>query len=245
MDNHIFRSALNGFNRQDVMEYIERTQKEAGENAAALEAEIADLRRSEDETLGQLKKSRQKGEELSEQLSDMTERCETARKNWEEHAAAAAALRTDVQQRDATIRELTRENQDLIRRIREMEEQLASARREKEQVAQLELEARERSADVIAQAENEGAVIVAQAKEEAQSILTAAQARTSAMHNEMMTHLMETAAKQEELITQFNASAVHVTSELRKMDVSMAQLPLTCNHLREQLKSLLEKAENK
>ena len=34
MDNHIFRSALSGFNRQDVMEYIEKTQKE-GESAAA------------------------------------------------------------------------------------------------------------------------------------------------------------------------------------------------------------------
>ena len=29
MDNHIFRGAALGFNRQDVMEYIERTQKEA------------------------------------------------------------------------------------------------------------------------------------------------------------------------------------------------------------------------
>ena len=33
MDNHIFRSALSGFNRQDVMEYIERTQKQAEEAA--------------------------------------------------------------------------------------------------------------------------------------------------------------------------------------------------------------------
>lgn len=34
MDNHIFRGAALGFNRQDVMEYIEKTQKE-GESAAA------------------------------------------------------------------------------------------------------------------------------------------------------------------------------------------------------------------
>ena len=36
MDNHIFRSAALGFNRQDVMEYIEKTQKEAEANAASL-----------------------------------------------------------------------------------------------------------------------------------------------------------------------------------------------------------------
>ena len=43
MDNHIFRSALSGFNRQDVMAYIERTQKQAEEAAAGLEARLAEL----------------------------------------------------------------------------------------------------------------------------------------------------------------------------------------------------------
>ena len=36
MDNYIFRSAALGFNRQDVMEYIEKTQKEAESSAAGL-----------------------------------------------------------------------------------------------------------------------------------------------------------------------------------------------------------------
>ena len=44
MDNHIFRSALSGFNRQDVMEYIERTQKQAEEAAARLEDQVRQAR---------------------------------------------------------------------------------------------------------------------------------------------------------------------------------------------------------
>ena len=47
MDNHIFRSALSGFNRQDVMAYIERTQKQAEEAAAGLEARLAELELNE------------------------------------------------------------------------------------------------------------------------------------------------------------------------------------------------------
>mgnify|MGYP003315122021 CR=1 FL=1 len=43
MDNHIFRSAINGFNRHDVMGYIEKTQKAAAERAAALEAQLIEL----------------------------------------------------------------------------------------------------------------------------------------------------------------------------------------------------------
>ena len=40
MDNHIFRSALSGFNRQDVMAYIERTQKQAEEAAAGPDGKV-------------------------------------------------------------------------------------------------------------------------------------------------------------------------------------------------------------
>ena len=47
MDNHIFRSAALGFNRQDVMEYIEKTQKE-------VESAAADLSRRLDEALEEL-----------------------------------------------------------------------------------------------------------------------------------------------------------------------------------------------
>ena len=47
MDNHIFRSAIGGFNRQDVMEYIERTQKQSEESIAWLESQTAQLQASE------------------------------------------------------------------------------------------------------------------------------------------------------------------------------------------------------
>ena len=40
MDNHIFRSAALGFNRQDVMEYIEKTQKDAETAAADLSSQL-------------------------------------------------------------------------------------------------------------------------------------------------------------------------------------------------------------
>ena len=45
MDNHIFRSAIGGFHRQDVMEYIERTQKQSEENTAWLESQVEQLQK--------------------------------------------------------------------------------------------------------------------------------------------------------------------------------------------------------
>ena len=60
MDNHIFRSAIGGFNRQDVTEYIERTQKQAEEAAAALNKQLEDLRQAEGEARAALEERERK-----------------------------------------------------------------------------------------------------------------------------------------------------------------------------------------
>ena len=59
MDNHIFRSAFNGFNRQDVAAYIEKSQKEAAERAAELETQLEALRKSEEALRAELEKCEQ------------------------------------------------------------------------------------------------------------------------------------------------------------------------------------------
>ena len=69
MDNHIFRSALNGFNRQDVMEYIERTQKEAAGNIEQLEAELQTVRQELNETRQQLEECENAKDAVSAELS--------------------------------------------------------------------------------------------------------------------------------------------------------------------------------
>ena len=86
MDNHIFRGAALGFNRQDVMEYIERTQKQAEENAARLEAQAEDLRKSGEESRQALEDLTGEKEALARQLEDMTQSCEQAKSNWESQA---------------------------------------------------------------------------------------------------------------------------------------------------------------
>ena len=43
MDNTFFRSALNGFNRQDVMTYIEKTRSDAETRTARLEDRVREL----------------------------------------------------------------------------------------------------------------------------------------------------------------------------------------------------------
>lgn len=267
MDNHIFRSALSGFNRQDVMTYIEKTQREAAEQIAALEAQTAELREKEEAGRQALEACSAEREDLARQLEDMTLRYHHAKNNWDAQAAAKDSFRADVAQRDETIRDLTGENQKLFRRVQELEEQVSAFRQEKEQIAQLELEARDRSAAVIAQAQAQAQDTVRQAEEEAQAalekareeasacvsqaedradtIVTQAQARAAAIRGETEEHVESTVNQYKALFSSFDTIAGHVASELRKMDVTVAQLPISFNHLRDSLEALLEKAKER
>ena len=115
------------------------------------------------------------------------------------------------------------EKERLTRRVLELEEQISSFRRDKERVAQLELEARQRAADTVEEAQRQAA---------------------DAMLRETEERLTAIVEQYGGLFSSFESISAHVSSELRKMDVSVSQLPLSFNHLREGLQSVLEKANS-
>ena len=254
MDNQFFRSALGGFNRQDVMAYIEKTQKEAAENAARLEKQAAELQEAGEAVRQELKSCTQERDEFSRQLEDMTLRYNHAKNNWDAQAAAKDSFRADVAQRDETIRELTEENQKLFHRVQEMEEQVAAFRQEKEKIAQLELEAHQRCEALLAdageraritetQADAQASATVREAEAKAAAILSEAQARAQALQREMVEEIEGAVNQYNALFTSFHTITTHVASELRKLDVAVAQLPINFNHLQDRMEALLERAK--
>lgn len=254
MDNQFFRGSLGGFNRQDVMAYIEKTQKEAAENAERLEQQVSELRESEASVRRELESCSQEREDLSRQLTDMTLRYNHAKNNWEAQTAAKESFRSDVAQRDGAIRDLTGENQELFRRVQELEEQVAAFRQEKEKVAQLELEARGRCETLLAEAGEQARVTTAQAEAQASAtvqeaeakaaaILSDAQARAQALKKETAEEIEGAVGQYDALFTSFNTITSHVAGELRKLDVTVAQLPINFNHLQDSLHTLLERAK--
>ena len=244
MDNHIFRSALSGFNRQDVMEYIERTQKQAEEAAARLEDQVRQARQECDEARQALDACTEEKEALSRQLEEMTLKFNHAKNNW------------DVTQRDQTVRELTEENQGLFRRVQDLEDQLASMRLEKERITQLELDAHQRADEVVAQASAQAQLIQTQAQaqadgtirsagEEAQPDVAEARSQAQALLRAAAEKVGETAAAYDQLFQSFTSITSHISGELRKLDVTAAQLPISFNHLKDGLHQLQEQARER
>ncbi len=256
MDNHIFRSALSGFNRQDVMEYIERTQKQAEEAAARLEDQVRQARQECDEARQALDACTEEKEALSRQLEEMTLKFNHAKNNWEAQAQAKESFRQDVTQRDQTVRELTEENQGLFRRVQDLEDQLASMRLEKERITQLELDAHQRADEVVAQASAQAQLIQTQAQaqadgtihsanEEAQAAVAQARSQAQALLRAAAEKVGETAAAYDQLFQSFPSITSHISGELRKLDVTAAQLPISFNHLKDGLHQLQEQARER
>lgn len=256
MDNHIFRSALSGFNRQDVMEYIERTQKQAEEAAAQLEDQARQAQQSWAEARQALDACTEEKEDLARQLEEMTLRFNHAKNNWEAQAQARESFRQDVAQRDQTVRDLTEENQGLFRRVQELEDQLAAMRLEKERITQLELDAHQRADEVVAQANAQAQALQAQAQaqadetvraanEEAQAAVAGARSRAQDLLRAAEEKVGETAAEYDQLFQSFSAITTHISGELRKLDVTAAQLPISFNRLKEGLHQLQEQARER
>lgn len=245
MDNHIFRSALSGFNRQDVMEYIERTQKQAEETAAGLEARVEELRQAEETARGELEACAEEKDDLARQLEDMTLRYNHAKNNWEAQSEAKDSFRRDVAQRDQTIKELTGENQRLFRQVQELEGQMDALRREKEKLTQLELDARQRADEVLAQAQAQAQEVLDRADVQARRTEEEAGVRARTLLGEAEVHIGETAAQYEKMFRSFETITGHITAELRKLDVTAAQLPIGLAPLKEALTELQEKAKER
>lgn len=244
MDNHIFRSALNGFNRQDVTVYIEKTQKEASEHAQALEAQLEELRKSEAQLRAELESLTQERDTLCAQLSDMTES--------REHTAAEldAALEKNAELEQAV--QVARSEQDSLNALLQgMRDEVAAARGEKESVAQLELEARKRAdalmeekraqaEELLAQARSQAQALLTNASEQADHAISAAYERAEEIRAVMEAQVAQTSAEANELISSVETITAHVAAELRKMDVAVTQLPINFNHLKDGLKDILE-----
>ena len=225
MDNHIFRSSLNGFNRQDVAAYIEKSQREAAERMAELEAQMNQLRKSEEELRSALDKSTQERDELQEQIASME-------------------------------REHEKNKLDMTARIQKMQDEVAAAHKEKESVAQLELEARKRAEDLLEETRVQAEELLAQARSQAQALLSTANEKAEStidtayqcaeeIRADMEKQVRRTGAEVDELVSSVETIVSHVTAELRKMDVAVAQLPINFNHLKDGMKNVIELASDR
>ena len=188
MENYSFKSvAFGGFDKQDVVRYLEQ----ASEKAAAVQRELE----AENETL------RKEAADRAEELDQLREKLETE--------AAARADLEPLRALEQDVARLTAER-DALRPDAE------SYARFRERLGAIECEARNRADDL---------------EEEA-----AAQTRRT---------LEEFRSRYQRLMSEFESAAGHVNGELRKIEVTLSQLPRALDQTGTELNELAARLERK
>lgn len=229
MGNYFFRGAAWGFNRQDVIAYIEKAQKEAEMNANTLTgqrdealAELADLRR-------QLEECSAHEEELSKELEDS--RC-----LYEQEKTERDELAEMSRQQEKDIQTLTAERDRLLGQIDEFAVQKKEMCREKEKLIHLEMDIRNRIEGLLEQARADAQDILAQAKEEADRTRDAAGRDAAGKLAQVREKIRDSVRTCSELLEACEKLSVNISGELEQLSTANGHLS---GHLTE-LKSGLE-----
>lgn len=202
MENYSFKSvAFGGFDKQDVVKYLEQASEKAAAAQRELEAENETLRKEAADRSEELDRLRTQVEALSEERDRLQGQLKTE-----------AAARADLE----PLRAL---EQDVARLTAERDALKPDAERYarfRERLGAIECEARDRADDL---------------EEEA-----AAQTRRT---------LEEFRGRYQRLMSDFEAVSGHVNSELRKIEVTLSQLPRALDQTGAELNELAARLERK
>lgn len=157
-------------------------------------------------------------EALEQEAAQLREQCTQLQADAADKASEIEALKRQAAERD-----------DLAHRVDELEGQADEYCELKQHIAGIELDAHRRADQLLEEARRKADDIVAKANEDAVHIRRQAE--------EMLQELCQ---QYEEQVRAFEVAAGHVTSELRKMDVAVGQLPLAFNRLSAGLRELKE-----
>jgi len=244
MDNHIFRSAALGFNRQDVMEYIEKVQRDAEARISGLTAQLDEARQEGDANRQALEDCTEERDRLRQELTEQKEQYTTEladlQERYEVEMDARDAAESESDRQKDRLQELEAENSLLAEQVQELESRMEALRHEKERLTQLELDARSRSDELLAQTQARADELLAEAQTRGSEIEAQAQVRSDMLLAETRKQISASVEKCSALLRSCETVAAHVSGELRKMDVAVAQLPVGMNQLKRGLAELMD-----
>lgn len=228
MDQYPIKSVtFGGFDKQDVINYIETLSRESAAAQERLQQESQDLRKELETSTRELQeKLDTTARALQEELDASNGQLETVSSALEALRSEAAGLR---EERDSLRAELAQE--------RSACQQL---RQELERLRPLETEAEGLRADAQA---------YAQFRERIGGIECEARKRADDLESATVAQLRRTVAQFQEqyqaLLSTFKTTAGYVTGELRKVEVNLTQLPHAMDPATDALSALADRMESK
>ena len=187
-----FRSAINGFNRQDVMDYLEsasqryellkKDRNELDRMRTEQQARVKELEAVQDEAAAMKEQAAQEVADAMEQLRAKEAECAALQASLEEitaerdaaiakpaeDPAIAEGLRSEIAALKAKLADMEAKQADTIRKAAEYDSM-------RDRIANLELNATRRAADIEETARGEARAVVEQAEQQARELMAKTQ----------------------------------------------------------------------
>ncbi len=268
MENNTFKGSLfGGFNRQDVMNYIEKASKESAqllqddqERIAALEKESAELRAQRDQLQS----------DFDRVQSDLKDACASFHATQSELDAAQEAY-TQLNEALETAQTYSRQYADEIRAqkasIEALQHEVDEYHQLKTNIAEVELDARRRADNIVSEAQAQAEALLQKARAEADSItadaaakaektvneaaISASSTRQKADQHAMLTRqqlnalLNNCQGQYERLLQSYKSAALQAATAFQKAQEHMAQLPTVFDKIEDGVQKLSESNQKK
>ena len=224
MENTFKSSVFGGFNRDDVIRYIERTALESKQQIEALEQESDGLCRENADLRAKLAEAERERDHLNESYSTASSAQDALKKGLTAAQETIAELRAKLEEttrkadyaqkeherlREAQKAEHEREMQKVLSELAELRTQAEEYGRVKAHIADIELSARER-----------------------------ADALDAATRAKLQAYIASCTSQCEQVLSTLGATCESVSSELKRADAAVAQLPEAFTTLEGQLDEL-------
>jgi chromosome segregation ATPase len=201
MDNYSIKSVtFGGFDKQDVIRYIEETAKAAAATEKELQEKLEQLIEENNALRSQLETTEKEFTALQTRFQDLNLEYSKVKDDVAREAAARMEL------------EPLKPLQEEVDRLRPDAEAYAQFR---EKIGAIECEARKRAADL-----------------------------ETATIQKLQQNVDLFREQYQVLMSSFESTAAHVTSELRKVEVNLTQLPRTMDQPGSELNELMSRLEN-
>lgn len=261
MENNAFKGSLfGGFNRQDVMNYIEKSARESAEliqqdqeRIAALEQEAAELRETR--------------EQLQAQLDEMT----AAHQSASQALAALQEAHTAAEEARTAAEEANERYEAELRALKDtvaaLQPEVDDFHKLKNNIAEVEVEAHHRADTIIADATAQAEALLKKAQEEADALtgeataraektvaeanMSAAALRQKADQHAMLTRqqlsvlLTNCRGQYERMIENYKSAALQAATALQKAQENMTVLPSVFDKIDEGIAKMTEQNQKK
>lgn len=261
MENNTFKgSFFGGFNRQDVMNYIEKASKESAELLQENQERIAQLEKNVEE-LTALRDT------LQGEVQRRTAACEENERALREIKAAHAAASQALEAEQVRSRQYTAEKEKFTAELDALRKEVDEYHTLKNNIAEVELEAKHRAETMVEQANQKAEEILKKARQQADGMMqdakknaehTLQQANTAAAAvrqkadrhalltrqqiNTMLTNCQE---QYRLLLESYKGAALQAATALQKAQENVTHLPAVFDKISDGLNRLNDNAQKK